>query len=357
MFETDRNELYPRLTRPDDEDAIFQEELTSNRKDWNILNEGWEGKLFVYKSSVIKTFTPGRSPFRNCAPGMVDKWPTEIAASLRFAGTEQKTDLDHDENLTRLTGFLPIRAYFKASPTPTSAPEWHLVTPLLRSGNLKDLAKRLSSRSAEGRSARELDATYRPAFEHLLYALQRLHDARYCHDDIKPENVFVQNENNWLLGDLGNLRHVSHPYHSSRLWLDNKQLPDCRSNDVMRILKSYLQFIKTASRQPEQFDIDFLQGKEPLSRLFWMAANDAPKINTTRLADFSATEYPQRAAVLQVNEGPFEFTRAISDLLTQPSKLSKAVNGALETRMGEKLARWWAMAGIFGIQDRETCGF
>jgi serine/threonine protein kinase len=315
--------------------------------------------VFAYKNSVIKTFRPGRSPFRNCASGAKsEKWPTEIAASLRFGGS------DHAFNAysavrngnTTFKGFLPVKAYFKTSHSPTDTPKWHLVTPLLRGGNLNHLAKRLS-RDTDGQSSREIDIHYRPAFEDLLSNMQRLHDANYCHDDIKPANIFVADDTSWLLGDLGNLRHLGHPYHSSRLWLDNKQLPDCRANDAMRMLKSYLQFVKNAAQYQTQFEVEFFQGTEPLSRLFWTASANAARMSAAKLRTLSQMEYPERAPLLRTIEQQFQARRTYSDMLVKPSKLRKAVDGALETRMGEKLARWWAMAGIFGVPDNEACGF
>jgi len=211
-FEVARLELHPRFERPDDEDAEFQDDLIANREYWTVLDEGWEGKVFAYKDSVIKTFMPGRSPFRNCASGATnEKWPTEIAASLRFGGFDQEVS-NGDAGNTTFDGFLPVRAYFKAPLSSARVPEWHLVTPLVEDGSLRDLAKRLS-REATGTSVREIDEHYRPAFERLLQNLQTLHEAGYCHDDIKPANIFIQDDTNWLLGDLGNVRHVSHAYH------------------------------------------------------------------------------------------------------------------------------------------------
>ncbi|KAH4000512.1 hypothetical protein HBI70_121880 [Parastagonospora nodorum] len=350
-FEVARPELHPRFERPDDEDAEFQDDLIANRDDWTVLGEGWEGKVFAYKDSVIKTFTPGRSPFRNCASGATnERWPTEIAASLRFGGFDQEVN-NGDAGNTTFEGFLPVRAYFKAALSPAEDPEWHLVTPLVEDGNLKDLAKRLS-REVEDNSVREIDAHYRPAFERLLQNLQTLHEARYCHDDIKPANIFIQEDTNWLLGDLGNVRHISHAYHSSRLWQDNNQLKDCRANDIMRALKSYLQFIRAASPNQQQFDVDFLERREPLSRLFWTASAGAPKMSAAKLQHLSAVEYPHRAPVPQSDEQTSEILK-----LFRHWSLRKAVDHALETRIGEKLARWWGIVSIFGVPENKTCGF
>jgi hypothetical protein len=355
QFEVNHNELHPRFSRPDDEDAEFQDDIIANREEWKVLGEGWEGKVFAYKDSVIKTFTPGRSPFRNCAPGATsEKWPTEIAASLRFGGSHHELNTAGN---TTFDGFLPVRAYFKASPSSKDLPEWHLVTPLLKGGNLKNLAKK-HSRNPEGKSIRELDTHYRPSFERLITNMQRLHDAKYCHDDVKPANIFIGDDTNWLLGDLGNLRHLSHPYHTSRLWSHNKQLKDCRANDIMRALKSYMQFLRAAAQDQARFDVDFFQGMEPLSRLFWTASADTLYMSASKLRAMSQVEYPERAPVLGTNEQQFQGSFIYSNMLVKPSKLRKAVDEVLKTRMGEKLARWWAMVAVFGVpDDDETCGF
>jgi hypothetical protein len=111
--DVDHGGLQPSLNRRD-EVIAFQDELIANRDAWTTLGEGWEGKVFAYEGSVIKTLTPGQSSFRNCAPGTEGgKWPTEFAASLRFGGYNH--DLDNgrdafDQSInTTLDGFLTSR--------------------------------------------------------------------------------------------------------------------------------------------------------------------------------------------------------------------------------------------------------
>ncbi|KAF1915602.1 hypothetical protein BDU57DRAFT_518654 [Ampelomyces quisqualis] len=355
-FDAGHNELQPKFSRPDDDDSDFQDEIIANREAWRILSHGWEGKVFAYKDSVIKTFTPGQSPFRNCAPGIEnEKWPTEIAASLRLGGHDNNISnagLSENSNANKnMNGFLPVRAYFKAAATPSLVPEWHLVTPLLKGGNLNTLAKK-TLLETKLKTAKDVDAHFRPAFERLLGNMQHLHEARYCHDDIKPANIFVAEDTRWLLGDLGNLRHTSHPYHSSRIWINNDQLRDCRANDAMRLLKSYLQFVKAAASDKERFDDDFFTGKEPISRLFWKASTDARTISAAQIQKLSMKEYPEQPAMLQENNESTQIRGTFRRLT-----LHKAVNKSLETRMGEKLARWWGMVGIFGVPNKEVCGF
>lgn len=359
-FTSNSPEAHPRFLRPDDEDSHFQAQLLANREAWKVLGEGWEGKVFVYKDSVIKTFTPGRSPFRNCAPGRTDStWPTEILASLHFGGFYQKVD-NYDESRpynasSTAGGFLPVQAYFLASPLPRKPAEWHLVTPFLRGGNLNTLAHSLSNDTIT-KTFREIDATYRPAFNRLVEDMARLHDAGYCHDDMKPANIFIQDQSHWVIGDLGNIRHVLHPYHSSRLWRNNQQLQDCRANDVIRALKSYVKFIQTSVGDTDQFNNAFFEAKEPISRLFWWALADAPSMSAARLRQRSFIEYPE-APCKSGFDGPLPSpTRhTLMSFFSRRAALQHAVDHVLVTRMGEKVARWWAMTWLFGVPSLESC--
>lgn len=361
IFDSNPHELHPRLLRPDDEDSHFQEELLANRVAWKMLGEGWEGKVYVYNASVIKTFTPGRSPFRNCAPGTTNqKWPTEIPASLYFGGFFRDSDRhDHEYRYnasTSVDGFLPVKAYFMTSPRPPQQPEWHLISPLVPGGNLNTMAHRLS-RETTNRSFRDIDALYRPAFHRLLESIEELHNAGYCHDDIKPANIFIQEESHWVLGDLGNVRHISHPYHSSSLWRDNQQLEDCRANDVIRALKSYIKFIQNSQYAEESFNTAFFELKEPLSRLFWWAFSDATVMSAAKLRRLSVVEYPESPPRTDADDG----FRAASQSLTlmrilHPRlALKHDVDRILATRMGEKMARWWAMTWLFGVPVADVC--
>jgi hypothetical protein len=261
-FGVNINEAYPQPLRPNGEDLQLQDDLIANRAEWIELGEGIEGKTFMYKGAVIKTFTPERSPFRNCAPGASgERWPTEIPATLRFGGSH------NNSKCTNLTsgGFLPVMAYFMASTFSPVQTEWHLITPSLESGSLLTLAKK---KYKLNESYREIDIHYRPAFNRLLRSLGSLHEAEFCHDDVKPGNIFVEDNTSFVLGDLGNLRQVAHPYHTSLLWKKNNQLADCRANDAFRALKSYLTFIRNAAGEPHRFDVEFFEARDALSRLF-----------------------------------------------------------------------------------------
>jgi hypothetical protein len=333
---------------PDEESAFFQDRLIANRATWKTLGEGWEGKTFVFEDSVIKTFTPGRSPYRNCASStMYEAWPTEIPASLHFGGTEQNASSANP-------GFLPVRSYFKAT-TSTSVAEWHLVTPLLAGGSLKNLASKLRNSEL---SYRDVDTYHRPSFNRLLLSLQTLHEEGFCHDDVKTTNIFVAGKSHWVLGDLGNLRHVSHPYHTSLLWRENEQLADCRANDVIRALKSYVRFVRDATNDNDAFNFVLLQGKEPLSRLFWSAAANAPALSAAKLHERSLKVHPQQhvRSVADASSRLHIQRYGWLSVISRSLERQYATNHLLQTRMGEKMARWWALTWIFGIPITTICG-
>lgn len=345
----DQGGLQTRSWRPDDEQTKFQDELVANRASWKVLGEGWEGKVFAYEDWVIKTFTPGRSPFRNCAPD-ASKWPTEIPASLQFGGSA-----NDDGNATH-NGFLPVKAHFMASTTPGGPAEWHLVTPLLRGGNLASLSKKLSL-DEQPMSYAQVDAIYRPAFNELLENMGILHNAGYCHDDIKPGNVFIQDESHWVIGDLGNVREVEHPYHSSRIWKDNGQLYDCRANDVVRALQSYLKFVQSSAADQDNFNAALCEGQTPVSRLFWWTLADAPYMNTEKLRQQSLVDYPKAAYEIKMDDGYPKRTRPWNflDLFSKRLAMKSAVDAALLTKIDEWRVRLWGMVWLFGVPESKGC--
>jgi serine/threonine protein kinase len=340
-------DLQARSWQPDDERSKLQDELVANRVAWKVLGEGWEGKVFAYQDSVIKTFTPGRSPFRNCAPDAT-KWPTEIPASLQFGGSA--TDV---ANATS-NGFLPVKAHFMASTTPGELAEWHLVTPLLRGGNLRSLAKKISSEETLT-SYRLIDARYRPAFNKLLENMGALHDAGYCHDDVKPANIFVQDDSRWVIGDLGNVREVSHPYHSSRIWKNNNQLKDCRANDVVRALQSYMKFVQSSAADEDDFNAALYKGQTPLSRLFWWTLANAPRMSAQSLRQRSFLEDPGVKTNAD-NEFPApKQPHTVLSLFSKRAASKLAADRVLITRMDERSVRLWGMVWLFGVPESDVC--
>ncbi|KAF1933706.1 uncharacterized protein M421DRAFT_416054 [Didymella exigua CBS 183.55] len=332
----------------DEESAHLQDRIVANRATWRVLGKGWEGETFVYQDSVIKTFRPGQSPFRNCAPGTAgEKWPTEIPASLYFGGTENNATTSQD-------GFLPVKAFFMVDSSDTQA-EWHLVTTLLRHGSLKTLVANMREK---GMPYEDIDAHYRPAFEGLLASLHKLHEAGFCHDDVKPANIFVADDTHWILGDLGNLRHVSHPYHASLLWSENAQLPDCRANDNIRALKSYIRFVRDSALDADAFNAQFFEKRGPLSRFFWSTVANSSHLSAADSRARSAALHPQLEAktsfeCVEQASGP---AYAWLSIFSRRWRYHYAVNELLHTRMGEKMARWWAMTWLLGVPVWEVCG-
>lgn len=277
--------------------------LLDSRGAWKKLGSGYEGDTFAFDDSVIKVFKPGRSPLRNCVPGTAPKleWPPEIPASLLLGGLHD-SQLERSSVLPDHFDFVPVLDYFHLPTTPTSqVGEWYLVTPFLHSGTLEHLAKRLRV-AQPPLTPDEVDARFRPSFNRVLQTLETMHSQyELCHDDIKMDNLFVTDfasspttpggsdnttgsalenqDSHWLVADLGNVRQPSHKYHSSLLWShDNGQHADCRVNDLVRLVKTYMMFLRSASAAPEtaaQFRASFLGASAPWSQLYWYTVNAA----------------------------------------------------------------------------------
>jgi hypothetical protein len=255
-------------------------ELWAQRSAWKKLGFGFEGDTFIHDGSVVvKMYKTANAPFRDCMPegDHSQRWPTEIQASLLLGGMAEP------DSLNTSATFLPVVDYFLAPDKPGREPKWHLVTPFLPSGNLKKLARQL--READNAyTAHDVDVLFRPSLEQVLGGLYAMHNEhRLCHDDIKFDNILTapgntssmsnpepEAQTHWMLADMGNVREVSHAYHSSALWsVMNNNLPDCRSNDVYRLLKTYMRFLRSSVDDVDVFDVEFLDGNEPWSQLFW----------------------------------------------------------------------------------------
>ncbi|PPJ61177.1 hypothetical protein CBER1_10293 [Cercospora berteroae] len=226
------------------------------------LASGKEGKAALYhdrtdgSTVVVKIFY---SISRNrLPPAIVDTfanfttmWPAEIEASM-LLGTRSDSD------------FVPVVDYFILQ-TP-SGWFWALVTPFIARVTLAHLAEDERT-STTNRTIDEIDALYRPTFDAMLNQLQGLHSMGYCHDDVKPDNIFVDHPHRWLLGDLGNVRHTDHPWHSTKSWIRQNQWSDCTVNDLRRAYKSYLWFLRHVGGG--DFDRQFWDGKKDWSRMYW----------------------------------------------------------------------------------------
>jgi serine/threonine protein kinase len=342
----------------DDRAFVLQAELLARRPSWKKLGAGCEGTTYTFNDNVIKTFTPGRSPFRNCAPRYAgSRWPAEIPASIMFGNGNKdvnNTSLLHQS--ARKIRFLPVKAAFYATVRPGAAPEWHLVTPLARNGTLQSFSKKLRTQKL-GFSV--VDTRYRDNFHDLLQSLQGLHNAGFCHDDIKPDNIFIGEEGEWILGDLGNLRQISHPYHESRLWSDNQQLRDCRANDILRALKTYILFLRSASFDVGTLDEELLLRRGPLSEIFWWTMDNAQTMTGDRLRQRSSSEttlFSTRTNEHHEKAGSSEFNGVLPVFPLKKLRASRRVKKMLSLGNSDFHARRQAMTWIFGIQQDACTG-
>ncbi|KAF2722968.1 hypothetical protein K431DRAFT_345160 [Polychaeton citri CBS 116435] len=148
--------------------------------------------------------------------------------------------------LTNGTGCVYLRDYFilQQPPTISNRPTWSwaMVTPFIVSGSLLDLAAKVASKH---KTTDEVDHVFRPVFGQFLSYFNALHVAGLCHNNITPSSIFVTSPSQWLIGDLGNVRHISHDWHTTQDWKGRYlKKSDCTSRDVLRAMKSYLYFLK-----------------------------------------------------------------------------------------------------------------
>lgn len=333
-------------------------EMLANRADWKRLGKGREGEAFAYNNSVIKVYNDRTSPFRDCAPveGTGLRWPTEIPATLAMEGSMRQGS-DNLQSLTPRDAFIPAEDYFRAPVTPGGEYQWHLVTPLLQAGTLAKLA---AVTAKDGLSYHEVDRTYRPSLDFMLSALEYLHtEHNLCHDDVKMDNIFVaspEHPTHWVLADLGNARQPNHAYHSSSLWTaDTPQLPDCRLNDVVRLVKTYVAFLRAASADWPAFDAAFFRADEPLSRLYWAAVGDAPTAREMR--SLSALHAPvAREADADLSGETYGVPGA--DEAVNPLRVPLAIAVSRHLRIGasERWAKFVGLAPVLGIPVSSCAG-
>jgi hypothetical protein len=344
-----------------------RDELLAARLDWRLLGSGCEGSAFAWNGFVIKTYKTTRSRFRNClASSLVEdlnlngdehfqyptRWPTEIPATL-LVGSQP--------------GFLPAHDAFFASSSPAEDAQWHLVTPLAEGGTLQALAGYALQDVPEGElSIQSVDRQSRPKFNDILMAIQQLHTQGLCHDDIKLDNIFVGasiagEHGPWILGDLGNARHLSHPYHTSKVWTQsNNQLPDCRANDALRAVKTYLQFLRqisstsSAMRPEEDFDLALSEAKESWARLFWLADGAGNDLRIDQVMLWAAEEEaPTDGADLipMPHRNVLGFTRAwlLSPFVGWQDELARAADVALRISASDGWTRKLALTWFLGV--------
>ncbi|KAL8661409.1 MAG: hypothetical protein Q9168_008389 [Polycauliona sp. 1 TL-2023] len=248
------------------------------------LGGGREGAVNLYEDSntgdlvAIKRF---QSVYRNPLPPSLLKalevekvyyWPAEIQATILLGGSSQRT---HEAGLISERGLessdcdmLPALDYFlirEGSWSSTSF-TWHLVTPFLGKGTLTHLAQNLE---ASNQTSCNLDHAFRPSLHRLVESLARLHKLSVCHNDVKPDNIYILDQQHWLLGDLGNVREINHPYYSTPKWQREGQWADCQTNDIRRALISYMNLIRRAAADKEVFDQQIICRSSALAEFYW----------------------------------------------------------------------------------------
>jgi hypothetical protein len=333
-------------------------ELLAARDEWRLLGKGWEGTAWKWNGSVVKVFDGRHSPLRNCLPldssshrSRVDadneamRWPSDIPASLL---------------LNERPGFVPITDAFLAMTGQRDLPQWYMITRLMPGGTLKDLAERVRDLTTS-KDIGALDQQFRSHFTELLSALQFLHDTGFCHDDIKPGNIFIDvaseqhsEDGNWVIGDLGNVREIGHPYHSSRLWVnDNGQLHDCRANDALRVVKTYVQFLRHASTNSgtDDFDTRLFAAEEEWSRLLWYALDAGTELRANDVLRWSTTTMPSHSpSRARLHRGAYEYLQGPSRLWRGGSEtLDKAAEALLKTAVSERWQRVLGLTWILGV--------
>jgi serine/threonine protein kinase len=340
-------------------------QILDHREDWKRIAGGWEGEIFVYNDTVIKTFVASRSPMRNCLKftRVPTRIPTEILVALWLGGLGSE--------IHEVTEYMPVHGYFRTPATETGLASWYFLTPYLESGSLKDLAKRLRP---SGLTYRQLDLRFRPSLNRLLSALEKMHDEHHlCHDDIKQGNIFVAGtpsmsdsrfEDNgngfthWILADFSNVRQVSHAYHSSLIWaMDSRQHRDCRINDAVRLMNTYPAFLRTASAGDDlvTFDEAFWSGGERWSELYWSA------VGKTLLGAMAAKVLRDKSLSLPpvAIDGFMVSNIGSRWFLCLPRSSCKVGNtGELDRgmRVTEDRARFFAGTAIFGVPQGQCQG-
>lgn len=281
------------------------------------------GELVVVKSWYRRGRNPLPAAIASTFHPYVARWPTEIQATLLWGGFEpngvtkdvsSRSDGDGDRDGSGSgngsgvrwldSGFVPAIDFYLQVPPPQRLffgriqPRWQLVTPFIPGGTLDGLAPKVG-RSEPGRSTSALDAEFRPALHQLLATLDQLHRHGFCHDDVKSDNIFVVDRHRWLLGDLGNVREVNHPYHRTADWVSRNHLSDCRASDLRRMIKSYLRFLRSATAAASivsvphgqfAFDSAFHARNMSWSRLYWDL--DRTPLSVQDVLDFSIANPP-----------------------------------------------------------------
>ncbi|KAF2138096.1 uncharacterized protein K452DRAFT_234733 [Aplosporella prunicola CBS 121167] len=321
------------------------------------LGKGFEGDATIYTDNlnnntvVVKTFF---GPSRNPMPStyidffgrQTTQWPTEIPAMLSFSGFERKHGTGHNHGGLHVykNGLVPVLDYFllKNSSSPEVSSQqytWSMVTPYIAGGTLSKLAPRLKQEIAW--TPQDLDAKLRPTFLRLVSSLVKLHTRGYCHEDIKPDNLYALTPEHWLLGDLGNVRQLNHQYHFSSGWRQANQWSNCEHNDVRRALKSYMTLLRHGSVSSQEFDIEFYAERQSWSRLYWDFMR-RPLYAT----EFIYLQESGKKPIINSGHGPAQVPGWTSSL--PPEVVATAVERELTcTILKTTWKEWWALGGFW----------
>jgi serine/threonine protein kinase len=332
--------------------------LLNNHHEWQNLTTTPDEKAFMYEGVMVTIYSSKVGALRDCMPYSSVRWSTAIAASLVLGDTE---DGLHNQ---KKNDVMPVVDYFLAPSADGTGQSWFLVTPVMSAGHLGHLAKQLRQ-SEHKHTAQDLDSIFRPSFEHVLTSVHDMHTINgLCHDDIKPDNIFVAAETAgynsstpWLLSGMSNVREVDHPYHKSSIWTRN-QLRDCRANDVLQLVKTYMKFLSDAADSNAEFNDQFLTGETAWSRLFWATWYDMQQkqpITASRLLarsqslDFVA-DSPSRPSSFGL--WPVELRDPVYwSLMGREKTLARAVKNKLSFGASDSSARLWGLTSILGMPE------
>ena len=321
------------------------------------LSYGCEGETSIYTDTslggappsnqvVIKTFHTNTrtNPLpEHLIPGFdTESWPSEIPATLYFANSRCPAAFSAGDDKCRTgAGFMYATDYFVIS-TPNGK-EWRLVTPYTEKGTLEILAALLKHR---GMRPGVLDRIYRSRFRGILEALHEMHDAGYCHDDVKMENIFVSSTNAFLLGDLGNVREHNHEFHT------NVDPSAFRRADAERAVCSYMAFLRAASGEIGWFDAAFEKRDEEWSRFYWRYRERKVPMTTGELLREEEFWAEEKAGTMKEREG---FERDVDEMRKQVRewKAGGTRPGWWKDDEVESGNTWWGGGGRRSAVERE----
>jgi hypothetical protein len=121
-----------------------------------------------------------------------------------------------------------------------------------------------------------------------------------------------------------------------------------------------MQFIRTTASDRPQFDEDFLEGRHSLHKLFHQASRNAKSLTATHLLQksrkFDAENPHEPLAIDQINdESRGSLSPSLFGFLSRKLASGIAVDHAIQTKIEEKVARFYAMTWVFGVPELDFC--